>query len=258
MQIKDSFGSRPGCQAVRLPDGAPAVLAAEHAALLLVNGQPAFRVICTPALLPQLALGRLLTEGWIASAGEVREISVCADGSAVRVELTCPLRARRAAVQEVASCTDTLPLVSPAQPLPLRPVPRMALRPEWVDALTAAMSDGLPLYRATRAVHSCFVLHQGQILCRCEDIGRHNALDKAVGCVLLEGVPLAECVLYTSGRAPVDMVRKAIRAGVSALVSKSMPTVQSLELAAEYGLQILWARKRPQTLSNEDGKMGKI
>ena len=111
------------------------------------------------------------------------------------------------------------------------------------------MSAGLPLYQATHAVHSCFVLHEGRILCACEDIGRHNALDKAVGSVLLAGVPLSECVLYTSGRVPMDMVRKAIRAGVPALVSKTMPTVQSLELAAEYGLQLLCGRKHPLTSS---------
>ena len=66
--------------------------------------------------------------------------------------------------------------------------------------------------------------------------------------MLLAGVPLSECVLYTSGRVPMDMVRKAIRAGVPALVSKTMPTVQSLELAAEYGLQFVCGRKRPLTL----------
>lgn len=102
---------------------------------------------------------------------------------------------------------------------------------------------GLPLYRATHAVHSCLLLRAGKILYRCEDLGRHNALDKAVGCALTEGVPLAECVLFTSGRVPVDMVRKAIRAGVPALVSKSMPTVQSLELAEEYGETVYPAKK---------------
>ncbi len=61
---------------------------------------------------------------------------------------------------------------------------------------------------------------------------------------LAEGVPLAECVLFTSGRVPVDMVRKAIRAGVPALVSKSMPTVQSLELAEEYGLKLFIRQKK--------------
>ena len=127
---------------------------------------------------------------------------------------------------------------------PLRAVPHLDLQPEWVDALAAAMSAGLPLYQATHAVHSCFVLHRGHIFCACEDIGRHNALDKAVGCALTEGVPLAECVLFTSGRVPVDMVRKAIRAGVPALVSKSMPTVQSLELAEEYGLKLFIRQKK--------------
>ena len=110
----------------------------------------------------------------------------------------------------------------------------------------AKMHAGLPLYRAARAVHSCFVLHKGKIVFACEDLGRHNALDKAVGCAVLAGLPLAECVLYTSGRVPLDMVRKAIRAGVPVLVSKSMPTVQSAELAAEYGLQLVCGRKFPK------------
>ena len=142
---------------------------------------------------------------------------------------------------------------SPVELQPLRGAPQLNLPPEWVDALAAAMSAGLPLYQATHAVHSCFVLHRGRILCACEDIGRHNALDKAVGSVMLAGVPLHECVLYTSGRVPVDMVRKAIRAGVPALVSKTMPTVQSLELAQEYGLQLLCGRKHPLTSSKSVG-----
>ena len=160
-----------------------------------------------------------------------------------------PQLLRRAAAQEVSSCcTDNVALGSPVEVQPLRAVPHLDVQPEWVDALAAAMSAGLPLYQATHAVHSCFVLHEGRILCACEDIGRHNALDKAVGSMLLAGVPLSECVLYTSGRVPMDMVRKAIRAGVPALVSKTMPTVQSLELAAEYGLQFVCGRKHPLTL----------
>lgn len=65
MQIMDQFGAAPGAESVRMPDGTERTLAAEHAAAILVNEQPAFRVVCTPELLPQLALGRLLTEGWI-------------------------------------------------------------------------------------------------------------------------------------------------------------------------------------------------
>ena len=241
MQINDLFGRAAAFETVRLPDGTAAVLPAEHAAALYVNEQPAFRVVCTPELLPQLALGRLLTEGWITSAQEVEQAAVCAEGLKVNVYLNHRLTARGAA--------DNVTLSSPVELPPLRTVPQLELQPEWLDTLAAAMSAGLPLYRATRAVHSCFVLRQGTILFACEDIGRHNALDKAVGEMLLQGVPLAECVLYTSGRVPVDMVRKAIRAGVPALVSKSMPTIQSLELAQEYGLQLVCGRKHPLTLA---------
>ena len=116
MQIKDCFGLRPGCREVCLPDGTQRVVAVEHTTMILVNDQPAFRVVCTPALLPQLALGRLLTEGWIASVHEVEEIAVCGDGTSIRVRLTHPLEARSAAAQEVASCTDNLPWA--VRPLP--------------------------------------------------------------------------------------------------------------------------------------------
>ena len=244
MELQDRFGSRPGAESVRLPDGSEAQLASEHATAILVNEQTAFRVVCTPELLPELALGRLLTEGWIASAEEVQQVSVCAEGLNVSVYLNHPLEAEHTAGQEVPSCcTDNLTVASPVRLRPLAPVPQREVPPAWVETLAAAMGGELPLYRATHAVHSCFVLRAGKILYQCEDLGRHNALDKAIGCALLDGVPLGECVLYTSGRVPVDMVRKAIRAGVPALVSKSMPTVQSMELAEEYGLKLL-IRKR--------------
>lgn len=244
MQIMDQFGAAPGAESVRMPDGTERTLAAEHAAAILVNEQPAFRVVCTPELLPQLALGRLLTEGWINSADEVERVAVCAQGLKISVQLRHPLAAAEQAGQEVPSCcTDNLTLASPVRLPPLAPVPQREIPAAWVDALADAMGQGLPLYRATHAVHSCLLLRAGKILYRCEDLGRHNALDKAVGCALTEGVPLAECVLFTSGRVPVDMVRKAIRAGVPALVSKSMPTVQSLELAEEYGLKLFIRQK---------------
>lgn len=246
MRINDRFGAGPGSERVRLPDGTERELPTEHAAVIYVNEQAAFRVVCTPELLPELALGRLKTEGWIAGTDEVEEISVCAEGLKIQVYLRHPVAVRSAAAQEVSSCcTDNRTLESPVELLPLRNLPPLELRPEWVETLAAAMSEGLPLYRVTRSVHSCFVMRDGKILTQCEDLGRHNALDKAVGCAMMQGIPLEECLLYTSGRVPLDMVRKAIRAGVPVLISKSMPTVQSMELAAEYSLQLVCGKKDP-------------
>ena len=143
LQITDRFGAQAAFASLRLPDGTEAAVPAEHAAAIYVNEQPAFRVVCTPALLPQLALGRLLTEGWIASADEVEQIAVCAEGAKVQVYLRHPLPTRRAAAQEVASCcTDNIALGSPVELQPLRPVPGLALQPEWVERLTAILGLG--------------------------------------------------------------------------------------------------------------------
>ena len=101
LQITDRFGAQAAFASLRLPDGTEATIPAEHAAAIYVNEQPAFRVVCTPALLPQLALGRLLTEGWIVSADEVEQIAVCAEGAKAQVYLRHPLPTRRAAAQEL-------------------------------------------------------------------------------------------------------------------------------------------------------------
>ena len=131
LQITDRFGAQAAFASLRLPDGTEASVPVEHAAAIYVNEQPVFRVVCTPALLPQLALGRLLTEGWIASADEVEQIAVCAEGAKVQVYLRHPLPTRRAAAQEVAGCcTDNIALGSPVEQQPLRPVPGLALQPE--------------------------------------------------------------------------------------------------------------------------------
>ena len=60
MQRIDLFGAAAAFETVRMPDGTEAAIPTEHAAVIYVNEQPAFRVVCTPQLLPQLALGRLL------------------------------------------------------------------------------------------------------------------------------------------------------------------------------------------------------
>lgn len=73
----------------------------------------------------------------------------------------------------------------------------------------------------------------------CEDLGRHNAFDKVVGCALRDGVDLAHCTIFTSGRIPTDMVVKAIRAGIPTLISKAVPTDLTVDMARRYRLTLI-------------------
>lgn len=105
-----------------------------------------------------------------------------------------------------------------------------------------------PLHQQTRATHSTFLMLDGQIVFQCEDIGRHNALDKAIGYAMRNGIDLRQCAVYTTGRMPTDMVTKVIRAGIPILVSKEAPTQEAVELAAKYQLTLIGCAKNDRML----------
>ena len=96
----------------------------------------------------------------------------------------------------------------------------------------------------TGAVHSCALVVDGQMMHFMEDIGRHNAMDKTIGAALIAGTPLEKGVILTSGRVPSDVMKKIIRAGIQAIVSRSAPTDAAIRLAKEYNVTLCgFARK---------------
>ncbi len=101
-----------------------------------------------------------------------------------------------------------------------------------------------PLHSQTWATHSCFLACDGELLFQCEDIGRHNALDKAIGYSLRHNIDLKKCVVYSSGRIPTDMAIKAIRAGIPVLASKASPSAEAVAMAKEYHLTLICAARR--------------
>ena len=82
-------------------------------------------------------------------------------------------------------------------------------------------------------------MYEGEVRYLCEDIGRHNALDKAIGKALIDGLDLTKCVLFSSGRIPDDMMEKVIRSRVPVLVSNGAPNNRAVELARKYHVTLI-------------------
>ena len=235
------FSSRG--QSFRYPDD----LVAEHTMEIYLNDTPAYEVVCSPTDLPELVLGRLLSNGVIQSTDEVELLYLCENGLRAKVYLPKwePATEHPGVEQVSTCCTGNRTIAdlfrNQAPPRHLRPI---AYEQRWIFRLAEAMKEDMPLYAATHGTHSCLLMHKGEILRRAEDIGRHNALDKVLGWALMQGIPLEECIVYTSGRIPVDMVMKVIRAGVPVLASKAMPTRESVLLAEEFGLSLFGAARK--------------
>lgn len=117
--------------------------------------------------------------------------------------------------------------------------------PPWsIDLLASIPAVVRPLqelFGATGAVHGAAAFDRnGRVVVVREDIGRHNAVDKVVGRLLLDGqLPASELGLYTSGRAGFEIVQKAWAAGFTAVVSVSAPSALAVEAATQAGCMLV-------------------
>lgn len=221
----------------------------EHVLEVSVNTVPTMRIVCTPADLADLVVGRLFTEGIVEGVEGISELYLCEQGSRATV-LLAEKRAdfSRTEVPVVPSCCTgnrvyNAYFFDDERPANVRPIP---WREEWVFAAARAFAEDSPLHRRTTGTHSCYLLLADTVvLCR-EDLGRHNAFDKVIGAALREGIDLRDAMIYSSGRLPTDMVMKAIRAGVPLLASKAVPTSETIRLAREFDLTLI-CQARPDS-----------
>ena len=224
----------------------------EHLIDVYLNDHLTMKLVCLPQYLTELVLGRLLTERIIDSISDIEQIYICEYGKRAKVYLnrtskTLPQNIENNLFIEITPtcCTGNHILndyfVSGQTP---KTVPSINWKPDWIFQMADAFADGMPLHSTTFATHSCLLARNGQILFSCEDIGRHNALDKAIGYALRNQIDLRECIVYSSGRIPTDMAMKAIYAQIPILASKASPTVEAIELAKEYHLTLICAARR--------------
>ena len=231
----------------------------EHLIDVYVNDRLTMKLVCIPEHLAELVLGRLFTEGIISSSKDVEQIYICEFGKRARVLLSRNFKTTSPEKGTPSDISGQEDYVAPTPTCctgnrvltdyfttekPLSPVTPIPWKAQWVFDLADRFASGTPLHSQTWATHSCFLASEGTLLFQCEDIGRHNALDKAIGYALMHDIDLKKCIIYSSGRIPTDMAVKAIRAGIPLLASKASPSVEAVAMAKEYHLTLVCGARR--------------
>jgi FdhD protein len=197
----------------------------------------------------ELAAGLCLTDGLLAGA-PVQRVRYCTDegsGADNEFNVVTVETGGRAPVPEprLTTTTSSCGLCGSASldalRQRLRPLPQARSFP--LDVLAAAperMRDDQLLFEATGGVHAAAAFDRhGETIALREDVGRHNAVDKVVGRLLLDdALPASDLALYVSGRASFEIVQKAWAAGFTAVVAVSAPSNLAVETARAAGLTL--------------------
>ncbi len=197
-----------------------------------------------------LTRGLLLTEGIISSNADIGQIRYCDEGEAaeadipniVTVRLT-KLPAAERLWQRTLMAGTSCGLCGKAaldavamQTAPLPPPTSGSLSPENLLELPHTLRRRQELFKSTGGLHAVGLFTvSGECLCAYEDIGRHNATDKAIGYGVEQGwLPWTApepLVLLVSGRASFEITQKALMARIPVVCSVSAASSLAADLA---------------------------
>ncbi|MEN6477938.1 MAG: formate dehydrogenase accessory sulfurtransferase FdhD [Rectinema sp.] len=241
-------------------------LAPERGVELRANGARVATLLCTPENLEDLAWGHLASRGFLdldavlsdSGRGKVN-IRVCGAGALIEVDDSRIRAGEGLGLGAIVASGCGAGAGAGAEELD-RLLFAPAVSVEWtVDMetlrlLAKAMFARADMYRETGGMHCAAAAYRlpddrlsvrqeglppGWSMVVREDVGRHNAVDKVLGRILLEGGNPSECVLLTSGRIAADMALKAVNCRVPVVVSRSIPTTTAYELAVRGGITLV-------------------
>ncbi|HOT45607.1 MAG TPA: formate dehydrogenase accessory sulfurtransferase FdhD [Spirochaetota bacterium] len=216
-------------------------LAVESSLSIVINGKTAYYCMRTPGMDRELALGLCFSNGRIRSADDLKNLDQ-PDGSTVAMDIpgspagtSDEIGIIRSSAGIVSKDRDSIPSFSETGDLhDIRFNSRMLFN------LQEDFSSRQNIFRETGATHAAAFYDEGGLpLAFAEDVGRHNALDKCIGKLLLErGLSRAVfCIL--SSRLSYEMVMKAARAGIRVTAGASAPTAFAVDFARSKGLTLV-------------------
>lgn len=218
-------------------------LAVETPLSLDIADVAVYTVMCSPLDIEALALGFLFSQGMIARASDVASME---RDSSKRLGLRIHLKTSAAAASKqrhfmivsaggLSGSQDYEPMLAG---LP-RVTDTLRVTAERLRLMSEAMRKEQLVYPKTGGTHAAALFAvDGQEMAFAEDIGRHNALDKAVGKCLAAGRTTAGGGAALSGRVSFEMVAKCAQAGLELITAVSAPTSLAVEAADQCGITL--------------------
>jgi FdhD protein len=233
---------------------APDAVVMEEPLQLLLDGQELSVVMRTPGEDLELALGLLHAEGIVQTLDDVKEVRISAESgetaTALRMDASIvesnqvdvhlarePRRRPERSMLASSACGVCGAVLIEDLRRDLAVLPAgPSVDPGVLPSLVERLRSGQGVFDRTGGLHAAGLFTaRGELVCVREDVGRHNAVDKVVGRMLLDGrLPLRDQVLVVSGRAGYEVIQKSINAGIAVLAAVGAPSSLAVALAREF------------------------
>ena len=189
-----------------------------------------------------LAVGFLFNQNMITSLSDLQEVEFNEDLSVVvvRTNKITPFETQNKKRIKTSGCA--MGTIFGEMFEKLVPLSSKNLKTFSLSAIRAIIKDinqTKSLYLEAGAIHGSVLCDRESILVYMEDVGRHNAVDKVSGFIVMECIDPADKFLYTTGRLTTEMVLKTVSMGIPLLVSRSGFTKSAVELAKKFNLTMV-------------------
>jgi FdhD protein len=231
-------------RATRIKDGGreeiEETVAQEAVLRVFLNDREMVALSCTPHDQAYLAVGFLISEGFLENKEEIKRIDHSQGAVTVQTDASYEMPKDSELKGILTSgCGKGKTFVDWEKINPLEDVMvnlDLILSSSEVLELMSQFERRSGLFRQTGGVHSAALAARDGILLFNEDVGRHNAVDKVLGESFLKGLELKDKLLVTSGRVSSDIVSKLWACGLSLVVSRTAPTSLAVNMAQKLGI----------------------
>ena len=217
-------------------------LATEIPFTIIANDIEVVTLLATPVSLKELAYGYLYSSGFIRDVAAVKAFTCDTVRWVAHIELDeTPDLSTQYQRLYTAGCGRGVMYTSMNDLAARHPiVSSLTIHETQIFAITHWLQHSSPLYHATGCVHTAGLSESGAIpAIVCDDVGRHNTVDKVVGTCLLAKGDFTKMVLVSSGRTSSEILHKAKKCGIAVTISRGAPTHQTVLLARDLGITVV-------------------
>ena len=220
------------------------VIAQEVPLTIYVNEKEMVTLLASPDELTELAVGFMISSGFINSFDQIEMISQDSQRWTVSVALKDKQFDADSVFKRMytSGCGRGI-LFYKAADLSQRGKSKLtSIKTIHRDQVFGLMADFQSLsigFKETGGVHSAALADSDHILVVREDIGRHNAIDKILGFSLINNIDLNDKIVLSSGRVSSEILLKIKKTGIDTIISRSAPTNQAINHARDSGIMLI-------------------